>query len=99
MIKFLLVVKDEINNIENIENKNYKLYNYIAFENSKKMIFYYYIGLNNDINFNICLSDFVSCLINTSVHQLYKTIAKNSNVDSSRSLCYKNLRLNLLNVI
>lgn len=39
------------------------------------------IGLNNDINFNICLSGFVSGLMSTSVHQLYKTTAKNSNVD------------------
>lgn len=42
------------------------------------------IGLNNDISFNICLSGFVSGLMSTSVHQLYKTTAKSSNVDIPR---------------
>lgn len=42
------------------------------------------IGLNNDISFNICLSGFVSGLMSTSVHQLYKTTAKSSSVDIPR---------------
>lgn len=42
------------------------------------------IGLNNDISFNICLSGFVSGLMSTSVHQLYKSTAKSSNVDTPK---------------